>query len=29
VCLTAVALAAVATAIWLYQWNLLAWNVGL
>jgi CubicO group peptidase (beta-lactamase class C family) len=28
-CLTAVALAAVATAIWLYQWNLLAWNVGL
>jgi CubicO group peptidase (beta-lactamase class C family) len=29
VCLTAVALAAVATAIWLYQWNLLVWNVSL
>jgi len=25
---TAVAIAAVATAVWLYQWNLLVWNAG-
>jgi CubicO group peptidase (beta-lactamase class C family) len=27
-CVTAVALAAVGAAIWVYQWNLVAWNVG-